>query len=213
MVREHSGTGLPILRGAALRMRRAARGAGIAAVVALTSACGVPVDDRAVVVKEASTAWPTPSRASTSASPESTAGPERLYFIDHDGALVAQRAIGASGQVGPDAVLAALLSGPSASGLATALSPDTTIRLDEQSGDLLTVSWFPGDPAPPADRITKGAAQIVLSLTSVPGIRWIQFVRDGGVVGVPGPRGNLLTGPFRAADFLDLTTPPTAAPS
>ena len=131
-----------------------------------------------------------------------------VYFL-RDNTLVAVEANPADGTGDPSravaAVLAQLSRGPSdqdrAAGLGTALGPDTAIRLAALDGAVARIDIAAGDQVPAPARVPLAVGQVVLSVTSVPGVAAVLMTRDGSPVEVPLPGGALTDQPVTASDY------------
>ena len=102
-------------------------------------------------------------------------------------------------------MLRALLTGPATgdaeAGVSSALRPDARLEVVAQAGDLVEIDWFPGEAPPVGEPLIRSSGQIVLSLTSVPGVTRVRFTREGAVVGIPSASGELVERPLTAADY------------
>ena len=99
-----------------------------------------------------------------------------------------------------------LLRGPSdvesAQGLSTALGPEAVLLADvEQVGPTVTVPL--ADAAGGLGRSDEvlAYAQVVATLTALPGVASVRFVRDGAPLPVPRADGSLADGPLRRSDY------------
>ncbi|MEO6410970.1 MAG: GerMN domain-containing protein [Pedococcus sp.] len=112
-------------------------------------------------------------------------------------------------------VLAQLEDGPSerdrSVGLSTALGPDATIHLAGLEGEVARIDVVAGDQQPAPSRVPLAVAQIVLTVTSVPGVGSVLVTRDGSPVELPLPGGALTGAPVTAQDYASLVGPPTTA--
>ncbi|MGO4341200.1 GerMN domain-containing protein [Pedococcus sp. 2YAF34] len=106
-------------------------------------------------------------------------------------------------------VLAQLADGPSegerAAGLSTALGPGTSIRLSGIAAGVATIDLAPGDQVPSASRVPLAVAQVVLTVTSVPGVDQVLVTRNGEPVELPLPGGALTGAPVGASAYTPLT--------
>lgn len=144
---------------------------------------------------------------STSRSQPAGEREERLYFVQ-DGRLVPVRRPAV--QVTPQTVLMDLLAGPlveeRARGLTTALPPGPA-PLVVQDGLALVDLGDRLDESARDDPLTA-LAQVVLSLTDLPEVDAVQFVRDGVPVDLPRGDGEVVDGPLRGEDYRDLVGAP-----
>jgi hypothetical protein len=128
-----------------------------------------------------------------------------VYLI-HDGVLVAvARAVPPDPT--PASVLQVLLAGPSRrerdAGLVTALT-NAAVQGQPQAG-LVTVE-VPAPDGSGSGRTDEvlGFGQIVLSLTSLRGIKEVRFTRAGRPLAVPRSDGSLNPAPATRRDYADL---------
>jgi spore germination protein GerM len=176
----------------------------------LLGGCGAPVQGSPVTItkvpydltRPADTATPTPDPG----------GMSRPYvYLVRDQVLVPVRSRTRQ-PTDPGAavagVLAQLTEGPSEgqrqAGLSTALGPGTAIRLTALEGGLARVDLAAGDQVPAASRVPLAVAQVVLSVTSVPGVDSVLVTRDGDAVELPLPGGALTASPVTAGDYASL---------
>ena len=104
-------------------------------------------------------------------------------------------------------LLNALEEGPSddvrGTGGSSALPSDPQLGLVAVSGATAEVDLEP-ETSLSAERLPVAIGQVVLTLTSAPGVDAVVFVTDGGEVQVPLPGGVLTDEPVGAADYADL---------
>ncbi len=93
-----------------------------------------------------------------------------------------------------------------AEGLSTALGPGVPVRFDRIDGTTARVILQQPDRDPAADRLPLAAGQVVLTVTSAPGVDQVQFLRDGEPAEVPLPSGARQSAPVTAADYAPLLT-------
>ena len=181
--------------------------------------CGVPRQGHATVIGDVPYALLEPEPAGPSAPAGPVSPRPNVYFV-HDQDVVPVN--------GPDteptnteaavrAVLDRLSSGPTDrerdSGLTTALGPDTSVKLDALDGRLARIDLAAGDQVPAPARVPLAVAQIVLTVTSVPGVTSVLLTRDGTPVELPLPGGALTDQPVSAQDYLSLTSQPAPTAS
>jgi hypothetical protein len=181
----------------------------VVACTALLAACGVPTGG--VTTPIASTAVPyglaEPMTAEpTSADPQLPSG-VLVYFPDAD--LVLRTVPLDSTEASVTAVLAQLAAGPDATqrdqGLQSALGPDVRLTADPAVDGVVAVDVVALAQDPSADRLPVAVGQIVLSLTSVPGVRGVTLQREGQPREVPLPGGSLTSRVLTAQDYVSLT--------
>lgn len=191
--------------------------AGVVGVV-LVASCGVPGQGAPVTITQVPYDLTSPSPGpTTTPDPRGTARP--YVYLVRDQVVVPVKARSDRPDL-PDVavkdVLAQLGDGPSQSereaGLSTALGPGTSIRLTGIARGVATVDLAPGDQVPAASRVPLAVAQVVLSVTSVPGVDQVLVTRDGQPVELPVPGGALTGAPVSARDYLPLTRDATTTP-
>ncbi len=155
------------------------------------------------------------------AAPGLDGRPPTTYLLDAEDMLtpVVLDPAPAAGPLGgePDApavtavLLRRLAAGPTASqrdaGLSTALGPGVPVVLVDVVGTTARVALRQPDRDPSADRLPLAAGQVVLTVTSAPGVDRVQMLRDGEPTAVPLPGGVRSSGPVTADDYAALTAP------
>jgi hypothetical protein len=188
--------------------------AAAAALLALSSSCGVPGGGSVERVEDDTV----PYRLLESESPSSEASDDGT-FSDHRPVLVwlvdegrlAPEPTGESCSQAPvplvERLLADLSAGPSddarAGGLSTAIPPDSRLTLSGIDAGTAEIDVETAS-AISADRLPGAVGQIVLTVTSVPGVTSVVLVSDGEPVQVPLPGGALSAGPVTDQDYLAL---------
>lgn len=108
----------------------------------------------------------------------------------------------------PQVLLEALQRGPddqeSRAGLTTAVSEDVALVPSEDTARRVVTVQVPESRN--ADE-NLGLGQIVLTLTRLSEVAAVQFVRDGAPIQVPGPKGELIRGPFNRSAYAGLLVP------
>lgn len=189
-------------------------------VVALSvlAGCGLPSEERTQVVEDASVPYDLlrEGEATPSGPSEDPAVPREVpvvFWLGPDELLVPS-AVDVSCDGSPDDVvrdvLAALAGAPSTtqrdSGLASAIPSTARLRLVRVDEGLAEVDLDPvaiGD----AERLPLAVGQVVLSVTSAPGVDAVELVTSGQAVDVPLPGGALATGAVTADDYAVLLPP------
>jgi Sporulation and spore germination len=104
-------------------------------------------------------------------------------------------------------LLRELAAGPTdedrAEGRSTAIPPESMLALVDLEEGTAEVEIDP-ETAISADRLPAAVGQIVLTVTSAPGVRSVALVNDGVPVQAPLPGGALTDGPVTAEDYLVL---------
>lgn len=199
------------------RATRCLAAAVLVAVLAALAGCGAPrsTAPAAIPASEVPYRLLEPAEAPLAASSQGvgTGRTTPVYLLDEAGTLVLAPAAVTDGTTVDVAeqALARLQAGPTEeerrSGLESALG--AVVRLDLVSVDdgtaQVEVRLTGGDLA--ADQVPLALGQVVLTLTSVPGIDGVQLVSDGDPVEMALPGGVRTTDPVSAADYEVLTEP------
>ncbi|HWC66907.1 MAG TPA: GerMN domain-containing protein [Acidimicrobiales bacterium] len=201
------------------RWRRAAVTAVVATMSTLgvLAACGTPPEDspRLVAADElqfdpadtatTTSSTTTPVTQAVGTLPDPATQMVTIYFVDEDDRLVpVQRELRAP----PDltSVLGALLNEPNqieqSDGLRSTLPPGAVVRINLDRG-VAEVALSPGlfDEILPRDQVLA-FAQLVLTLTSQPGVGQVRFTSGGETLSVPRGDGSLVR-PGMALSFED----------
>lgn len=170
--------------------------AAVAVLVVPLGACGMPDDDRPRLVA----AEDAPIDLTPSTAPASTSTPEgsegvNVFFIDSETGLLRQvrRAVE---DVTPQTAIAALLTGvgeDDPGDLASAIPADTQLVRAQLEGTTLLVDLT---PAPPGGILSvvgatqlQAFAQIVRTVTGLPGVSSVRFLVDGQPISAPTDAG------------------------
>jgi hypothetical protein len=180
-------------------------------LLALLSSCGLPgegsvttVDDDEVPYRLLESDAPSAAATETSTTP----GPVPMVFwLVNDDRLVPS-ATDASCDQAPEVVVERLLgelaAGPTdearAAGRSSAIPPESTLALVDITEGTARVE-VDAETAINADRLPVAVGQIVLTLTSVAGVRSVVLVSGAGPVQVPLPGGALTEDPVTATDY------------
>lgn len=199
-------------------MRRAAQTLTYAAVLALAAGCGVPSDPTPIAISRVPYDLLSPTVAVTPRpTTPATRGPF-VYLLDGQDRPVPLEITVVdelpSGTV--TAVLARLAEGPTdderASGLSTALGRAAVLTLSSLEGGQAVIEVDAGEPPPSADRLPLAVGQVVLSVTSVPGVTSVVLTDGGEPIDAPLPSGVRTDRPLVRADYEMFLGAPTTAP-
>lgn len=190
--------------------------AALLAVVAGLAGCGVPTGGEPQVVEATKVPYglaaPTPSAPSTPTGTPVPSAPQ-VFFLRKDGSLTGEgRDLPGSATANQlPALLEQLAAGPTdgerEKGLSSALPPGTQLKLVSLTDGVATIEIGGEVDAPSGDGSRRAVAQLVLTATSLPGVRAVQLFRDGQPADAPLPSGALTKAPLTAADVEVLTTP------
>lgn len=175
------------------------------ACAALCLGCGIKAEPGPRALDPAAA----PFRAAiTEVSPAPTGAGRVLVYLARDGVLVAvTRRVPLPAT--PSSVLQALLAGPIQreldAGLGSAVPPRVSVEPGSAVPGLVRLQV----PAPDSSSGARtdevlGYGQLVLTLTSLPGVSSVQFVRDGKVLSVPRGDGALSSAALTRRDFAAL---------
>ena len=185
--------------------------AAVVLAVATATGCGVPRHDDATDITNVPYALLEPETDGATSPTGPVSSRPNVYFVHGQDVVPVN---------GPEtdptdtaeavrSVLEWLSSGPSDAqrdaGLTTALGPDTSVRLSALEGTLARIDLAAGDQVPAPARVPLAVAQVVLTVTSVPGVDSVLLSRDGTPVELPLPGGALTDQPVTARDYLSLT--------
>ena len=176
------------------------------------SACGLPGERRTRVVDDASVPYEliesdeSPARPNTLA-PQVPRHAPVVFWTREDRVLVPAAVDLSCTQTTADVVrglLEALASSPRDSerdaGLGSAIPPAaqlTLVGVDDRTAEVELDPLAIGD----AERLPLAVGQVVLSVTSAPGVDAVQLVTSGELVDLPLPGGALATGSATAEDY------------
>ena len=177
----------------------------------LLASCGLPGEGDVERVSDGDVPYDLLESAAASPGGDDgdPAAAPRVFWLEDD-QLVAHTAA-TSCREDPAVVVALVLdelaAGPRddarAAGLFTAIPPESTLALVEIEGGTATVEVDPETEISPV-RLPAAVGQIVLTVTSAPGVESVVIVSDGTTVPVPLPGGALADGPVTADDYADL---------
>lgn len=104
-------------------------------------------------------------------------------------------------------LLGALSAGPSdearAAGMSSAIPTDSGLDVIGLAGGTVEVD-IELQSSVSAERLPVAVAQVVLTLTSAPTVRAVEFIANGAPAKVPLPDGALTEGPVAAQDYVEL---------
>lgn len=197
-------------RASAARLRGAVRAVVVVLLLGpVLAACGIPNMAEPVAMSPVAT----PSRASGPGTDVAgTGGSTRLFFMLGDDHLhgVERPPLAGSVREQVTQVLAELTNGPAGDelggGLASAIPPGLTLRLVDLNGTQAVVDLQGTDPGPGGNQAHLVAGQVVLSLTSLPGVDSVVLTRNGQPHGSALPDGELTTKPLTRNDYTVLIT-------
>jgi hypothetical protein len=180
----------------------------------LLSSCGLPGSGSARVVDDDTVPTRLLDRHSPSSGSTATIGvPERVpvvfWLVDEDRLTptAAQASCAEPADVVVGRLLGALAAGPTdearAAGRSTAIPPESVPQLVEIRAGTAVVEVDPETPIS-ADRLPFAVGQIVLSVTSAPGVSSVSLVNDDAPVQQPLPGGALTDEPVSADDYAAL---------
>jgi spore germination protein GerM len=196
--------------------------AGVAA--ALLAGCGVPTSGAPETIPASEVPYGLASPTPTDPTPgptETMMAATAIYLVTPEDVLVATGRETPTGSTEEqlDALLDELASGPTkqerADELSTALPPEVELDVVDVSGATVTIDISGPVEAPSGSESRRAVGQIVLTATSLPGVRAVLLTRQGERVDAPLPDGQLTSAPLTATDYeVLLTAPaPTATPA
>lgn len=194
-------------------MNATARCLGLGLVALLVAGCGLPSDGGR---SEDDVSVPyhlldDRSDAGVGDGGDAHSSTEPLVFWVAEGDRLVPRTAPVTCPVDVEDLLAELSAGPNQrareQGLATAYPPESRLALVAKKGDLVIVD-LEFEAQIGADRLPVAVGQVVLTLTSAPGIERVSLLSNGESVQVPLADGALTTAPVTAANYLSLVPPP-----
>jgi hypothetical protein len=198
--------------------RQGARGAALAvlALLALAAGCGIRPDHGAVLAQPADVPFdlldPSPPVTATTISSGPTAPTARATIFLVQGERLAGATRDLPAPVSPSSILEALTAGPSDSeialGLRTALLADNLIRSASVTGGVAAVDLGPAFTEIGGRDQIVALAQIVSTLTGLPGVGRVSFTLQGSPVGVPRGDGAITTDSVSRDDYATLAPVP-----
>ncbi len=167
------------------------------------SACGIHAESAPRPLDAAAGPFRDVGQAPT---PAPTGSGRALIYLVQDGHLVAvTRRVPAPPT--PADALAALLSGPTGreghAGLTTSVLTGTSLDQQSPTAANVDVPLPVGSEYGRSDEVL-GYAQVVLTLTSLPGVTSVQFLRNGQPLDVPRGDGSLARTPLTRRDYAAL---------
>lgn len=178
-------------------------------ILLILVACGIPADEGARPLSDDEVPPSVPGQATS--PPSATASPNvaslELFFV-MDSRMVPIRRLAPGSSI--EDALAGLVNGPSAAersqGVRTALVGG--VRLAETDrGAVPVVDVAESVAQLEGEEQILALAQIVFTLTGMPGVRGVSFALAGREVEVPTGDGTLKAGPLRREDFAAVAPP------
>jgi Sporulation and spore germination len=172
-----------------------------AGLLCLLAGCGVPADPAPRSIPDEEVPFGLLGTITTTSTRPPATTRAVVFLVEGDRLVPVRRRVPAPGT--PDAVLATVAAGPTpaeaAAGLRTALV--TGARLSEVAAGTATVRLDRDFVAADLREQILALAQLVYTVTELPGIRGVQFAFDGQPAEVPTAHGRLKAGAVSRADF------------
>ncbi len=182
---------------------RARRLGGMFLVVLILVGCGIPVDEGARPLSDDDVRPSVPDQGGSppSGAPNPNVASLELFFV-RDSRMAPIRRLAPASSV--DVALAALVHGPSAAerrqGVRTALvGPVRLADIDRTGVPVVDVAESVAQLE--GEEQILALAQVVFTLTALPGVNGVSFALSGREVEVPTGDGTLKAGPLRREDF------------
>lgn len=193
------------------------------ALAAVLAGCGVPTGGTPSAIPPSEIPYglaePSPTTP-PSAAPEAVADTSRVHWISAADTLVprAREVAGSTRRERLTSLLEQLAAGPSADEqaeqLSSALPPEVRLRLTALADGTATVDIDALGQVPAVGSTRRAVAQVVLTATSVPGVRAVLLELAGEPIEAPLPSGELTARPLTAEDYASFATPtPEAVPA
>lgn len=194
--------------------RRTARWGGVLVAVLALNACGLPVTEDARVVEAEAVPYdllePHQPVSGEDEAPTTPRGVPVVFWIRPDGRLTPAAAELACDQPTADVaqqLLLTLVASPTDTqrdaGLASAIPASArfqVVALSAGTAEVEVESLEVGD----AERLPLAVGQIVLTLTSAPGVDSVRLTTSGQTLDLPLPDGKLVSGPTTDDDYATL---------
>lgn len=195
----------------------------VAALLAVTAAgCGVPESGAARTVASGDVPSGLLGTASASPGPRRSVGDSHgpgVYFVRSERLVRVALDVGGAARNPTQlaSVLAALTAGPNtaeqAVGLGSAIPPGLGLDVRSLVDGVAQVELRGETAHPDVTRNPLAVGQLVLTATSVPGVRGVRLHSDGQDVSAVLPDGTLASRAVNAVDYLPLLTPSPDATS
>lgn len=176
------------------------------AVVATLTACGIPQDKEptatpgGVVMPAVAPSAAAPSDGA--ADPSSVEADLAVFLVRADHL---EKVVRSARRDDLARALGVLLAGPTeaelGAGIRTAISPQTELRSARRDGDTALVDLSAAFVEVGGQEQILAVAQVVLTATSVPGVRRVRFLLEGQAVEIPRADGTLTSESLGAADY------------
>lgn len=178
----------------------------VVVVAAVTVGCGVPTDGSPRPIPDDRVPFelldPAPIPTTTPSTPSGPAS-ATVFMVAADRLSPVSRNVPVPAS--PDEVLQALFAGvipeEAAKNLRSAIAPSTQASVAEEAGGRLRVELTPAFLSAATNEQILAVAQIVYTLTGLPGVDSVSFTVSGRPVEVPAGDGTLRSGALRRADF------------
>ena len=203
-------------------MSRRAGWAAVALAVVLAG-CGVPTGGEPSAIAPSDVPYglaePSPTTA-PSAAPDPVADTSRVHWISAADMLVprTREVTGSTRRERLASLLGQLAAGPSTEErdeqLDSALPPEVRLRVTALEDGTATIDVDALGQVPAVSATRRAVAQVVLTATSVPGVRAVLLELAGEPIEAPLPSGELTARPLTAQDYATFATPtPEAVPA
>ena len=181
-------------------------GAALVLVALLAAGCGVPTDAQPRPIPGDRVPFelldPEPIPTSTPSAPAGSLA-ATVFMVAGEGLSPVRRDVPAPAS--PERVLQALVSGvvpeEAARNLRSAIGATTRASVAEEGAGRLRVELSPAFLSTATNEQILAVAQIVYTLTALPGVDSVAFTVSGRPVEVPAGDGTLRSGPVRRSDF------------
>ncbi|MGD9702596.1 MAG: GerMN domain-containing protein [Acidimicrobiia bacterium] len=187
-------------------------GSSAIAALLLLTACGLPAEDapRVIAPERLPPALVEPLGATTSSSVAVAAAETSVsvWMVREDGLVAVRRLV--PDPLEREAVVAALLAGTTADdplGVRSAWTGADQVGEVSVAAGTASVELTDGFADVPASEQLFAVAQMVFTLTGLPGIGQVRFVRNGEAVSLPAADGSTSLGPVSRDDYRALVAP------
>jgi hypothetical protein len=172
-----------------------------AGLLCLLAGCGVPADRAPRSIPDKEVPFGLLATSTTASSRPAPTTRAVVFLVDGDRLAAVRRQVPAPAT--PDALLAMVAAGPTppeaAAGLRTAMV--TGVRLSQVAAGTATVRLEGDFVAAELREQILALAQLVYTVTELPGVHGVQFAFDGQPAEIPTAQGRLKVGAVSRADF------------
>ncbi len=184
-------------------------------IAGVMGSCGISTERSPQIIQRSTIPFGLMNTIPTATEPtEITQNPLEVFYVSSNRLIAISRPL--NGHLDLQQEISALLAGPTSQeafiGITTDIPAGTSIRQVKQTQGTLTVDLSGNFAFINGQSQIFAIAQIVYSLTQIPGINSLIFELNGVATDVPTESGTLVSGPVSRLDYFQLAqAPPTTA--